>query len=295
MLDYAALLESYELHLRGARRSPQTVRSYGASVRAYIRWIEGGGTPADLSRQSLSAFMVWLTDQGLQSATLVSRHLGVRRFSAWLATEGEIDVDELAHVRAPRLDEKVVEPLLVDEVRAMIQACAGRDLRARRDEAIIRLMYESFCRASEVVGMEVDDIDLRAGIATIRRGKGGRGRLVPIGPQTGTAIDRYKRLRRSHRLADSPALWLGDRGKEFGYQALYRALCARAEQAGVAGFHPHRLRHTGADQFLDAGGSESGAMAIGGWRDAAMMRRYTKRRAEVRAIDEARRLAIGDI
>jgi len=73
-------------------------------------------------------------------------------------------------------------------------------------------MLETGARAGEVVALAVDDVNLAAGTAIVRRGKGGKGRSVPFGPQTARAIDRYLRVRRTHRLAKSPALWLGDRG-----------------------------------------------------------------------------------
>ena len=65
--------------------------------------------------------------------------------------------------------------------------------------------------------MTLDDIDLGRGSAVVRRGKGGKGRRIPIGPRTSAAIDRYLRQRRNHLLASTPALWLGDRGKGFSY------------------------------------------------------------------------------
>jgi len=100
----------------------------------------------------------------------------------------------------------------------------------------------------------------------VRRGKGGKGRTVPFGPQTGRALDRYMRLRRAHRLAESAPLWLGDRGKGFTYFGLHAALKYRADIAGLTGFHPHVLRHTAASRWLAAGGTEGGLMAVAGWK-----------------------------
>ncbi len=128
----------------------------------------------------------------------------------------------------------------------------------------------------------------------VRRGKGGKGRTVPFGPQTGRSIDRYLRGRRTHRLAGTAALWLGDRGKEFSYCELRKALRERAEAAGIAGFHPHLLRHTAAQRWLDAGGSEGGLMAVAGWSRRDMIDRYTRATAADRAAEESRRLGLGD-
>jgi integrase/recombinase XerD len=92
-----------------------------------------------------------------------------------------------------------------------------------------------------VLALEVPHVELARGIATVHRGKGGKGRVVPFGPQTAQALDRYMRARRTHRLAGTPALWLGDRGKELAYFGLRNTLQYRAEVAGVTGFHVHLL------------------------------------------------------
>jgi integrase len=160
---------------------------------------------------------------------------------------------------------------------------------------MLRLMIETGMRAGEVVALEVDDVDLSNGIATVRRGKGGKGRTAPFGPDASLALDRYLRLRRGHRLAASPALWLGDRGKGFSYYALHKTLGERAAAAGIDGFHPHRLRHTAAHRWLAAGGSESGLMSVAGWTRPDMLMRYTKAQAASRAAEEARRLNLGDL
>ena len=133
-------------------------------------------------------------------------------------------------------------------------------------------------------------------MATVRRGKGGKGRVVPFGPQTALAVDRYLRLRVHHRLArSSPALWLGDRGKDFTSDALHKSLRGRADAAGVPGFHPHRMRHTAAHRWLSAGGSEGGLMAMAGWTRPDMLMRYTRAQASARAAEEARGLNLGDL
>jgi integrase/recombinase XerD len=291
------LLPSWELHLRAERKSPQTVKSYGDGVRAYLNWCAANDKPAVLDRRQLREFVDGLLTSGAKPATAVSRHLSVRRFSAWLTEEGEQGDDPLYGLRSPRLDKPVVEPLTDEQLRAMLKACRGPDLRDKRDEALVRLMFTSGARAGEVVAMQVNDLNLRTDppTAIIRRGKGGKGRVVPLAVEVAAAIDKYMRTRRSHRLRDDPALWLGDRGKQFSYDALHKTLAMRAEMAGVSGFHPHRLRHTAAHRWLSKGGSESGLMAVAGWTRPDMLLRYTKAQASARAAEEAQRLNLGEL
>lgn len=296
-----ALLPSWQLSLSADRKSPQTLKSYTDGVTAYLAWCQQEDAPP-LERSSLRGWVTSLLDAGRSPATARARQLAVRRFTTWLAEEGEIPVDPFVGVKPPKLDQAVVEPLTEDELRALLKACQppkgatpAEALRYRRDEAILRLMLETGARAGEVVAIGVADVDLRGGMATIRRGKGGKGRVVPFGPQTAQAIDRYMRLRARHRLAGTPALWVGDRGKGFSYDALHKTLERRAKDAGLVGFHPHKMRHTAAHRWLAAGGSEGGLMAVAGWTRPDMLMRYTKAQASARAADEARKLNLGEL
>jgi len=291
-----ALVDSWKLDLRAARKSPGTIKTYDESVTRFLNWCDQEGVPQSLDARTVKTFTIAILDAGGEASTARTRLNAIRQFSAWCATEGEIDRDEIAGLRSPRVDTKVVQELTGAQLTALVKACAGRSFLDRRDEAIIRLMAETGARSGEVVAMAPGDVDLSAGEAVIRRGKGGKGRTLPIGPQTVRAIDRYLRMRRTHRLADGPRLWLGGGGRGFGYAALYLTLVRRGEQAGLPEtFHPHVLRHTAAGRWLDAGGSEGGLMEVAGWSSRKMIDRYTKSSAARRAGEEARRLNLGDI
>jgi len=294
-LDLAAMLPSWELALRAERKSAQTLKSYGDGVRGFLRWCDTNGHTPALDRDLVKTWVAELLESGAEPATARARQLGLRRFSAWLEEEGEVDTDPLLGLKAPKLDSKVTESLTDDELRRLIKACSGKEFRDRRDEAIVRLMAETGMRAGEVIGLTIADVDLQRGLVTVRRGKGGKGRFAPFGPQAARAIDRYLRMRRTHRLADTAALWLGDRGKELAYFGLRNALQYRAELAGLKGFHLHLLRHTAASRWLAAGGSEGGLMSVAGWSTRDMIDRYTRSTAAERAADEARRLGLGDL
>ncbi|HEV8425712.1 MAG TPA: tyrosine-type recombinase/integrase [Actinomycetes bacterium] len=294
-LDLAALLPSWELHLRAERKSPATLKVYAGGARAFLAWAERTGTPAVLDRATVTAYVADLLDHGAEGNSAKARQLALRRFAAWLVEEGELDADPLLGLKPPRVDEKVTPVLSDAQLKALLGACQGPTFLHRRDDALVRLMLETGLRAGEAVALTVDDVDLRAGTALVRRGKGGKGRLVPFGPQTGRALDRYLRLRRAHRLAASPALWLGARSKTLGYSGLHAALGDRATLAGIKGFHPHVLRHTAAHRWLAAGGTEGGLMAVAGWSRRDMLDRYAAATAAERAADEARRLGLGDL
>jgi integrase/recombinase XerD len=293
--DLAELLGSWELALRAERKSPATLKVYLGGVRHFLAWCQRTGTPARLERATVTAYIADLLDRGAGGNSAKVRQQALRRFAAWLVEEGELDTDPLAGLKPPRVDDKVTPVLAGPQLRALLAACQGPTFTHRRDEALVRLMAETGLRAGEAVALTVDDVDVHAGTAVVRRGKGGKGRIVPFGPQTARALDRYLRLRRGHRLADTPALWLGARSKTLGYSGLHQALGIRAAQAGIAGFHPHVLRHTAAHRWLAAGGTEGGLMAVAGWSRRDMLDRYAAATAAERAAEEAKRLGLGDL
>ena len=294
--DLAGLLPSWQLALKAERKSPSTIASYTEGVRGFLRWCAETGTTPELTRSAVQGFTAALLEDGAQAATARSRHMALRRFCAWLADEGEIDANPLLGVKPPKLDAKVTEALTDDELRRLINKCHGKEFLDRRDEAIVRFMAETAVRAGDLLGMMLPgDIDLDRGVATVRRGKGGRGRTVPFGPQTAAALDRYLRSRRTHRLKDTGPLWLGGGGQTFGYHGLNVALKKRAQAAGIKDFHLHLLRSTAATRWLRARGSEQGLMAIAGWSSRQMLDRYTEASASERAAAEARGLNLGDL
>jgi site-specific recombinase XerD len=293
--DLASLLVSWQIALESERKAPGTRKNYRDGVTAFLRWCESTGATPELSKQTVQAFIAALLAGGAEAATAVSRQLALKRFSAWLADEGEIDADELQGMRPPKTDRKITSALTTDQVRALVKACQGKSFVHRRDEAIVRLMLETGMRAGEVAGLQMSDINVPRGLASVRRGKGGKGRVVPFGPQTAAAVDRYIRARRTHRLAGDGPLWVGGGGKTFGYHGLDRALKRRAQAAGIQGFHLHLLRHTFATRWKAARGSDDGLMAIAGWSSRDMIDRYAGAAAAERAAAEARGLGLGEL
>jgi integrase/recombinase XerD len=295
LLDLATLLPSWQLALKAERKSPGTIRTYSDGVKKYLRWCADNGHAVELSRTSVQAFLAELLDDGAEGNTARSRDLALKRFTAWLVDEGELSVNPLLGLKPPKADHKVVNALTDDQLKRLIKACQGKSLLDRRDEALVRLMAETGLRAGEVLALDVADVNLPEGLLTVRRGKGGKGRIAPFGSQTAAALDRYLRSRRSHRLSDTGALWVGGGGKSFGYYGLNMALKSRAERAGIERFHLHLLRHTAATRWLRAGGSEGGLMAVAGWSTRSMIERYTGASAAERAAAEARGLGLGEL
>jgi site-specific recombinase XerD len=294
----ADLLQDWLNVLKAENKSKSTLKNYTTGVTAYIRWCEQRGETPRIDRTLVTEWVAELLASGMEPSSAKTRRQAVRRFSAWMDGEDDLDyTDQLLGLKPPKVPEKLIEPLTEVQLRVLILACEGKTLRDKRDEAIIRLLTETGMRASEVVGLQVSDLNMASGVVTIGQAKGGRGRLVSISPKTAVAIDKYLRLRRSHPAAGLPDLWLSLRGNSarLSYMGMRYSISERATLAGIENFHLHLMRHTASSRWLAAGGSEQGLMTRHGWRDRSMLDRYTRATASERSIDEARHLGLGDL
>lgn len=232
-------------------------------------------------------------------------HLKV--FFTWWADTEEVP-NPMRKIARPIVPEKPVPIIPTDELRALLAVCKppavpegktlDKDQRdrlaftARRDVAIIRVLFDTGVRRAELAGMTLDDLDLDQQHITVH-GKGRRTRTVAYGAKTAEALDRYLRLRAKHKDRALPDLWLAEPGHHkgpLGYPGIGLMLRRRAREAGVSGnLYPHRFRHTAADSQLEAGMEEGDVMRLFGWRTRSMLDRYGAERQERRALAAARR------
>lgn len=292
LLDLESLLRSWLITLRGERKSPSTLKAYRAGVEGYLAFCDKQSLPKALTKDGVRAFMAALADH--EPATARLRLSALKLFARWLAAEEGFDPDPIMAVRAPKLDDKAVPDLSEDEVHRMIKACKGAEFRDKRDLAILLLFTETGARASELVALDVADVDLATCTALIRRGKGAKGRSARFSPATAAAVDRYIRARRASGNPDDGALFVSSaHARRISYRGMTDSLKHRAIKAGVVGFHVHRLRHTAAVRWLASGGSEGGLMAQSGWASRKMIDRYVRTAAEELASAEFDRLNLG--
>jgi site-specific recombinase XerD len=279
------LAVSWRLSLNAANKSPRTIETYLASLDLFIAWLETNGRPdtvQDVTRADVEGF---IADQLARHkpATVSVRYRSLRTFFNWLVREDEIDRSPMATMTPPIVPEQPVPVLTDDEMRKLLKVCAGKDFEDRRDNAVLRLLYDTGVRRAEIAGLTVDDVDLELRVIRVL-GKGRRPRSVPFGHATAKAVDRWLRARDGHVQAKtSPMLWLGTQGRGFNDQALRQMLERRGEQAGVAGVHAHRFRHSFAHSYLADGGQESDLMMLTGWRSREMLNRYASSTAAERA------------
>lgn len=291
------LSASFQRDLRSANRAKRTCKLHEQAIRFFGDWLTAHGKPADSSQLTRENIRDWLADLAdrVGPGTVRIRWQGMRRFTRWLVAEGILADYVMAGLAEPQVPEKPVPVLKDEELAALIKACQGKDFRARRDEAMIRMMLDCGLRVSELCGITVkpEEFDLNNGSALIT-GKRGKKRQVYFGARTERALDRYLRMRRTHRWAHLEALFLGERGAITPDGVRYR-MEVRAEQAGlVDNSNPHRFRHTWANDFLMAGGQERDLKRLAGWSSDVMLEVYGRSAADARAEQAARSMRRGD-
>ena len=266
--------------------SPHTVRSYSADLADLERFTNTRGIQTT-DGLDLEVLRDWLWDgskSGLAKSTLARRSAAVRSFSSWLARTGAAPTDAGTRLRAPKADHHLPRVLTRDQIDGLLNGLADRasggDAIAARDLAIVELLYASALRVSEIVGLDLGDIDL--GRLTVRvTGKGSKERVVPFGAPAGRAIVDYEKHRHELLTDPTPAVFLGARGKRIGTRTVYEliaGLLAELPGSGPAG--PHTLRHTAATHLLDGGADLRSVQELLGHASLGTTQLYTHVSAE---------------
>ncbi|MVU83953.1 site-specific tyrosine recombinase XerD [Nocardia sp. ET3-3] len=260
-------IDAYLDHLaveRGAARN--TLSAYRRDLGRYQHFLTGRGveTLARVAETDIADYMVSLrsgdTEHPALAASSASRALvAVRGLHRFATLEGITDADVAHPVKPPTPARRLPKALPYDQVSRLLDA-AGGDIadgpRALRDRALLELLYSTGARISEMVGLDVDDIDT-AERAVVLHGKGGKQRMVPIGRPALAALDNYLVRGRPGLAAQgkgNSALFLNHRGGRLSRQSAWQVLQSAADRAGIAAqVSPHTLRHSFATHLLDGG------------------------------------------
>jgi integrase/recombinase XerD len=225
--------------------SANTLKAYRRDLARWTAYLAvvGVADPAEVSEQHVSEFLARLRegdeDHPPLAANSAARTLvSVRGLHKFLALEGEVDTDPAAAVSPPPPPSRLPKAISVSEVERLLDAAAVGDTPASlRDKALLELHYGTGARISEAVGLDIDDVDLDAGVVRLR-GKGGKQRLVPLGSYAKAALTAYLVRGRgtfSTKGRGTPAIFLNQRGSRLSRQSAWSILRAAATRAGLGG------------------------------------------------------------
>ena len=280
--------------------SPHTLRAYDTDVTQFLEHLaeRDGVKPSEVRVESFDTdgvrtFMAALHARGNRRASTSRRLAALRTFARYLVREELLPDDPTALVGAPRKEQTLPAHLGVEETERLLATPDTASVAGRRDHAILELFYASGLRLSELVDLDLDDVNMSSRVARVR-GKGGKERLVPFNHAAATALramtaDSLKmpsstsnsKLRtsnsrmRSHARSRRP-LFLNLRGGRLTTRSVDRIVRKYVREAAIArGISPHALRHTFATHLLQAGADLRAIQELLGHARLSTTQRYT--------------------
>ena len=260
-LDFRA--EEFLAWLAAERgRSPRTVEAYRRDLRRYGGHLSARGRSLDDAADTdVIAFVRALQGEGLAASSVTRMLVAARGVHRFLVVEGYRDDDPAVDVEMPGVPRGLPKALTVTQISALMDAVAGTDPVARRDRAVLEVLYGTGCRISEAGSLSLADVDLHDGLVRVT-GKGAKERIVPLGRCAADAVGDWLapegrgllEPQRWARRGDAEAVFLNQRGGRLSRQGLWLIVRRHGRTAGLERLlTPHVLRHSCATHMLDGG------------------------------------------
>jgi integrase/recombinase XerC len=211
----------------------------------------------------------WLAGLGGATSSLQRRIAAARTFYGWLQREGRVTESPAERLRTPRVKKPLPRVVQVEEAGPLVEEAVGDGLRALRNRALLEVAYGAGLRVSELAGLDVEDLDLVAGLVRVRGGKGGKDRVAPMGPP---AVEALRALLEGKGRGP---VFTNARGGRLTTRAMYDVV-RRAGLAQGLEVHPHMLRHSFATHLLAGGADVRAIQEMLGHASLATTQRYVQ-------------------
>jgi integrase/recombinase XerD len=275
-----AALDLFLSHVRVEKGlAPNSVEAYGRDLRRYVEHLESMGLASweQVGRTEVRAHLAELVRRGISPRSQARALSAIRSLHALLYAEKLAPSNATDEIAAPRAGRKLPEPLSRADVERLLAAPDVRRPAGRRDRAMLELLYATGLRVSELVSLELNDVDLESRVL-VARGKGSKERLVPVGAPAAEAVKLYLAGARAALLGGrrSKDLFVTPRGRRMTRQGMAKLLSRHARGAGIRRpISPHKLRHSFATHLLEGGADLRAVQAMLGHADVTTTQIYT--------------------
>ena len=257
--------------------SPYTVRNYTDALMKFFDYLKGRGITSlkEVNKQTLRDYLSYLIEQGYAKSSIARRLSAIRSFYRYLMREEMIAVSPAATTVSPRLDKRLPSFLTVEEAKRLIESPDVSKPQGLRDRALMEMLYASGLRISELVNLNVEQVNLDTNEIRVW-GKGAKERVVLIGNPAHQAITEYLERGRPELLAKkkSDALFVNRYGGRLPARRVQKILDKYARNIDKK-VHPHMLRHTFATHLLDGGADLKVVQELLGHADLSSTQIYT--------------------
>ncbi|MBN1193282.1 MAG: site-specific tyrosine recombinase XerD [Coriobacteriia bacterium] len=261
--------------------SVHTISAYGGDLRAYLGHLRDRSVdPLYASRDDVTSFMAALQAKGLAPSTVERKIAAVKSFHAFLVREGLTDVHPTVDVSLPKVPARLPAVISIDDAERLLSQPFPKGPVGYRDRAALEVLYGCGLRVSELVGLDLLDIDLEAGFLRVM-GKGDKERLVPVAGAASVALSEYLehgrpylRAKKAATRQDSSAVFLNVRGGRLTRQAFFGLVRTYGRRVGLD-LHPHTLRHSFATHMLRGGAELRALQEMLGHADISTTQVYT--------------------
>jgi len=284
MVDYVSQFIDYLKIERNC--SPHTIDNYNRDLMDFMKYLsdEFGNLPSIESIDHLMIRSYLANQQGRQLArtTIVRRLSSLRSFFKYLYKRGYLETDPTSAVSSPKIQRKLPDYLEISEIEALLSIPDKNDIIGLRDRAILELLYSTGMRVSEMLALDLSDIDHSSAIVKVR-GKGKKERIIPIGSYAMSALNDYLKIRDKLKVKRSnQALFVSERGNRIpDSKSINRRISKYAKSAGIKkNVTAHTLRHTFATHLLNAGADLRSVQELLGHEKLATTQIYTHVSAE---------------
>ena len=272
-------LSGYERFLTEEKKaSPNTLSSYLRDVRQYLDWLgEEGISPTQALHADVEAYTRSMTARGKSAATVTRSQASLKSFYSWMMEIGQIGENPARGLSQTKVERKLPHILTSREVELFLEQPDPSDAKGCRDKAMLELLYATGIRVSELIGLNLDNINLSAGF--IRCANRGKERIIPLYQAAVRALQNYLDRVRPQMVEhpDEKALFVNMSGERMSRQGFWKIIKHYQEKAGIQkDITPHTLRHSFAAHLLENGADLHSIQEMLGHADISSTQIYTQ-------------------